>query len=80
MSKPQSCPLCGGRDITTGKLKVGNGDAQVVIAGKPDGFLGVIPYTTSPVRVNICRSCGYMMLYAQQLTDLLAIEPDTDAI
>ena len=78
MSKAKTCPNCGGQDITTGTLKVGNGEAQVVIAGKPDGFLGVIPYTTSPIQVKVCRSCGYLTLFARKLTDLLSIEPDSD--
>ena len=53
------CRLCGG-EITTGKLKAGNAEAQIVIAGKPDGFLGVVPYTTSPIAARICRDCGHI--------------------
>ena len=39
----KSCPQCGG-ELTRGTLKTGNQEANIIIAGKPDGFLGVIPY------------------------------------
>lgn len=77
MSK-ETCRLCGGA-LTTGKLKAGNAEAQVVIAGKADGFLGVTPYTTSPVTVQVCMSCGHIGLFARSLQDLLAIDPARDA-
>ena len=71
------CGHCGGSDLADAVFKAGNADAQVVIAGTPDGFLGVVPYTKSPVRAVVCRDCGYIALFATQLTDLLAVEPDT---
>ncbi len=70
------CHHCGGADLAAATVKVGGGDTRIVIAGKPDGFLGVIPYTTSPLQAYVCRACGYTMLFATQLTDLLALEPD----
>jgi hypothetical protein len=76
MATIDRCHHCGGADLAAATVKAGNSDAQIVIAGKPDGFLGVVPYTTSPIRAYVCRSCGYTMLFARQLTDLLAIDPD----
>lgn len=74
MAKIQRCLHCGGADLASASLKSGNADAQIVIAGKPDGFLGVTPYTKSPIRATVCRDCGYTMLFATQMTDLLAVE------
>ena len=71
----QTCPQCGGSDLASATFQAG-ADARVVIAGQPDGFLGVVPYTKSPVRAVVCRGCGYIMLFATQLSDLLALEPD----
>ncbi len=76
MATTEKCHHCGGSDLAAGTLQSGNVDARVVIAGHPDGFLDVIPYTKSPIRAVVCRSCGYTMLFATQLTDLLAIEPE----
>ncbi|HVK05759.1 MAG TPA: hypothetical protein VM490_19975 [Armatimonadaceae bacterium] len=69
------CPRCGGA-TAKGVLKSGNAEAQVVIAGEPDGFLGVIPYTTSQVAARVCRQCGHIELFARNLQDLLKVEPD----
>lgn len=80
MATTDKCHHCGGSDLASAAVKVGNGDAQIVIAGKKDGFLGVVPYTTSPIRAYVCRSCGYTMLFARQLTDLLAIDPDNQDV
>lgn len=66
----ERCRLCGG-ETTVGKLQSGNHDARIVIAGKPDGFLGVIPWTTSGVKARVCRDCGHIDLFARDLTDLL---------
>ena len=71
----QGCPLCGG-ETARGALKSGNHEASVVIAGKPDPFLGVVPYTTSPVIVRVCRSCGHIALFAKSLESLLAMGED----
>jgi len=64
------CKLCGGT-TAVGKLQSGNNDARIVIAGKPDGFLGVVPWTTSGVKARVCRDCGHIDLFARDLTDLL---------
>ncbi|MBC8142961.1 MAG: hypothetical protein H7Y38_16175 [Armatimonadetes bacterium] len=72
------CGHCGGADLASASLKAGNADAQIVIAGHPDGFLGVIPYTKSPIRAYVCRDCGYTMLFAEQMTDLLALNAQSD--
>jgi hypothetical protein len=78
--KPEkkTCPQCGG-EITTGALKSGNQEASIVIAGKPDGFLGVIPYTTSKVAARVCTDCGYIALYARNLEDLLRLDADEES-
>jgi predicted nucleic-acid-binding Zn-ribbon protein len=68
-----SCPRCGG-ETAKATLKAGDREATVVVAGKPDGFLGVVPYTTSPVGARVCRACGHIELYARDLRDLLAID------
>lgn len=70
-----ACRLCGG-EITRGTLKAGNSEATLVIAGKPDGFLGVIPYTTAQISARVCRSCGYVELFARNAQDLLSMEGD----
>ena len=70
-SRLTQCLHCGSDDLATGTLKPGNADAQIIIAGEPDGFLGVVPYTTSPVAATVCRACGFIMLRAKRLTDLL---------
>ena len=67
------CRLCGS-ETAKGTLKTGNQEATVVVAGKPDGFLGVIPYTTAQVSARVCKSCGYIELYARNLHDLLSME------
>jgi|GEM_PF-2614120 hypothetical protein len=72
-----ACPRCGGA-TSKGTLKAGNQEAQVVIAGEPDGFLGVIPYTTSQVAARVCRDCGHIELFARNLQDLLKVEPDDE--
>jgi hypothetical protein len=69
------CGLCGG-ETAKGTLKAGNHEAQIVIAGKPDGFLGVIPYTTSQVAARVCTACGHIDLYARNLQDLLRVEAE----
>ena len=69
------CPRCGG-ETAHGTLKSGNHEAQVVITGKPDGFLGVIPYQTSPVAVRVCTTCGHIDLYARNLQDILTVAQD----
>lgn len=66
----ERCRLCNG-ETTVGKLQSGNQDARIVIAGKPDGFLGVIPWTTSGVKARVCRDCGHIDLFARDLTELL---------
>lgn len=71
--KDQPCRLCGG-ETAAATLKAGNQDATVVVAGKPDGFLGVVPYTTSPVAVRVCRGCGHVELFARNLQDLLRLD------
>lgn len=68
----KACRICGG-ELTTGKLKTGNQDAAIVIAGKPDGFLGVIPYTTAQVTARVCTQCGHIDLYARNAQDLLSM-------
>lgn len=73
MPEKNRCPQCGG-ETTKGMLKSGNHEANIVIAGKPDGFLGVVPYTTSPVSARVCTACGYIALYARNLQDLLRLE------
>jgi len=66
------CPNCRG-SLTTGKLKTGNQEAQIVIAGKPDGFLGVVPFTTAQISAQVCTGCGRIELYARNANDLLSI-------
>lgn len=68
----KTCRLCGG-ELTTGRVKAGNQEAQIVIAGKPDGFLGVIPYTTAQVSARVCTACGHIDLYARNAQDLLSL-------
>ena len=69
------CPLCGG-ETSKGVLKTGNHEANVVIAGKPDGFLGVIPYTNAQVVARVCNSCGHIALFAKGLESLLRMDAD----
>ncbi len=69
----RACPLCGG-ETAKGTLKAGNSEAQIVVAGKPDGFLGVVPYTTSQVAARVCRRCGHIGLFARNMQDLLAMD------
>jgi hypothetical protein len=71
----KACRLCGG-EVTRGTLRTGNQEANLVIAGKPDGFLGVIPYTTAQVTARVCRACGHVELFARNAQDLLAMESD----
>lgn len=71
----RSCAFCGG-ETAKGVLKAGNQEAQVVVAGKPDAFLGVIPYTTSQVMVRVCRNCGHIGLFAKSLESLLSMGDD----
>lgn len=59
-------------------LKAGNSEAQIVIAGKPDGFLGVIPYTASPVGARVCAACGHIELFARNLRDILSVSDSGD--
>ena len=73
--KAKSCPLCGG-ETAKGVLKTGNHEANVVIAGKPDDFLGVIPYTTSQVAARVCTDCGHITLFARNLESLLTLNDD----
>jgi len=70
-----TCPLCGGETMR-GVLKAGNQSASVVVAGKPDDFLGVVPYTTSPVEVRVCAACGHIALFAKSLESLLQMDDD----
>lgn len=72
-TKGRGCRICGG-ELTKGTLKAGNSEANIVIAGKPDGFLGVIPYTTSQISARVCTSCGHIDLYARNLQDILKVE------
>jgi hypothetical protein len=69
------CRLCGG-ELTKGTLKSGNHEANIIIAGKPDGFLGVIPYTTSQISARVCLDCGHIELYARNFQDLLRVEAE----
>ena len=69
----RTCPLCGG-ETAKGVLKAGNQEANVVIAGKPDPFLGVVPYTTSQVTARVCTSCGHIALFARSLESLLSMD------
>ena len=69
----RTCPLCGG-ETAKGVLKTGNQEASVVIAGKPDAFLGVIPYATSQVAARVCTSCGHIALFAKSLESLLSMD------
>lgn len=73
-SKKQ-CRICGG-EIAKGTLKTGNQEANIVIAGKPDGFLGVIPYTTAQISARVCTACGHIDLYARNVQDILKVEGD----
>lgn len=68
-----TCARCGS-PTATGTLKAGREEATVIIAGEPDGFLGVVPYTASPVGVRVCKTCGHIDLYARALRDLLRVE------
>ena len=69
------CPFCGG-ETARGVLKTGNQEAQVVIAGKPDGFLGVVPYKTAQVAAQVCTRCGHIGLFARNLESLLSMGDD----
>ncbi len=71
--KAPACPLCGG-ETARGVLKAGNQEASVVIAGEPDAFLGVVPYTTSLVAARVCTSCGHIALFAKRLESLLRMD------
>ena len=67
--------------MARGALKAGNQETHIVIAGKPDGFLGVIPYRTSPVGARVCTACGHIELFARDLQDILnvtTVDGDTD--
>ena len=66
----KTCAWCDG-EMASGTLKTGNIAASIVIAGKPDAFLGVVPYTTSPVEVRVCLACGHIALFAKSLERLL---------
>ena len=57
--------------MASGTLKTGNTAASIVIAGKPDGFLGVVPYTTAQVEARVCLACGHIVLFAKSLDRLL---------
>ena len=70
------CGRCGG-ETAQGTLKAGNQEATIVIAGEPDGFLGVIPYTTSQVGARVCKKCGAIEIYARNVRDLLRIDEDS---
>ena len=72
---PRTCALCGGT-TSKGVLKTGNHEANVVIAGKPDGFLGVVPYTNSQVVASVCNSCGHIALFAKNMESLLSMNTD----
>lgn len=65
-----ACARCGG-ETTSGTLKAGNANASIVIAGKPDGFLGVIPYTTAQIEARVCLACGNIALFARSVDRLL---------
>ena len=71
----KQCRVCGG-ETAKGTLKTGNQEATVVIAGKPDGFLGVIPYTTTQIAARVCIACGHIELYARNVQDILKVEGD----
>ncbi len=77
--RAKTCPLCGG-ETAKGVLKTGNHEANVVIAGKPDGFLGVVPYTTSPVAARVCTDCGHITLFARNLESLLSMDGDANGV
>lgn len=69
------CRACGG-ETASGTLKTGNEEAVIVIAGKADEFLGVIPYSTSPMKARVCLKCGLVELFARDVRDLLRIDAD----
>ena len=71
----KTCRFCGG-ETTTGTVKSGNQEATIVIDGKPDGFLGIVSYTTSPVAARVCTACGHIDLFARNLQDILAVDAD----
>ncbi len=73
---PQSprCPACHSSDLATGTLNTGKQSATIVIAGEPDGFLGVVPYSTAPVDARVCRTCGHIALFARSLETLLQMD------
>ncbi|MDX1933562.1 MAG: hypothetical protein SFU56_13220 [Capsulimonadales bacterium] len=71
--KTKRCAACGG-ELAQGVLKAGNLEATIVVAGKPDGFLGVIPYTTSQIAARVCTDCGRIELYARNRQDLLKVD------
>lgn len=66
----KTCVRCGG-ETASGTLKTGNAAASIVIAGKPDAFLGVVPYTTAQVAARVCLACGHIDLFAKSLDRLL---------
>ena len=66
----KTCVQCGG-EMASGTLKTGNAAASIVIAGKPDAFLGVVPYTTAQVEARVCLACGHIVLFAKSLDRLL---------
>jgi hypothetical protein len=71
----RQCRICG-EEMAKGTLKAGNQEANIVIAGKPDGFLGVIPYTTAQISARVCTGCGHIELYARNVQDILKVEGD----
>lgn len=69
-SDDETCARCGG-ETASGTLKTGNAAASIVIAGKPDAFLGVVPYTTAQVEARVCTVCGHIALFAKSPNRLL---------
>lgn len=65
-----ACAHCGG-PMVRGTLKAGNTVPTIVVAGVPDDFLGVVPYTTSPVEARVCTACGHIALFATSLDRVL---------
>lgn len=66
------CAKCGG-ETARATVKAGNQEATLVIAGKPDGFLGVIPYTMAQIAAYVCGECGFVEFYARNVQDLLSV-------
>jgi predicted nucleic-acid-binding Zn-ribbon protein len=75
-SSKKRCRECGA-ETSKATLKAGNQEATLTIAGKPDGFLGIIPYTTAQIAARVCTQCGHIEFYARNMQDLLAVESDT---